>query len=298
LLTQAPTDPALRFNLAWVRAMTGQLPEALALLGEPNDVFSGESAALKVQILHSLGRIDEALAKGQVWLAQHPHQESLAGALAATAIDANAPTLARQFAAQAGSHHDGRTAAGMLDLRDGALGSALVAFEAALTSYPFDARALLGKGLVRLAQGRANEASRDIERSAELFRTHLGSWVAAGWASFAADDLIRARQLFDRAMVLDENFAETHGALAVLDLAVGDRASAERRTEIAFRLDRRCFAAALSKSLMLQLQGDVQGSTRIRALAFNSPIGPGGQTLAQAMASLNAGIVKARGPNL
>ena len=63
--------------------------------------------------------------------------------------------------------------------------------------------------------------------AAELFVSHIGSWVAAGWAHVIAGDRAAGRARFERALALDDRFAETQGALAVLDVVEGQLGCAE-----------------------------------------------------------------------
>ncbi len=170
--------------------------------------------------------------------------------------------------------------------------SSIALFDRALAAAPRDARALLGKGLGLMAKGERAEAARAIDQAAELFERHLGSWVAAGWAYFIMGDYATSRARFETALAIDDTFAEIHGGLAVLDVMAGQLESAERRTEVALRLDRNCFSAALAKVLMLAGRGDVKTAERVRDIALNTRIGAGGRTIAQAMASLSLAMRK------
>ena len=73
LAAERPGDTTLRFNLAWTRAMTANYAGALELLDEPTAASSAPAAALKIQMLHHLGQIDEALACGEVLAALYPN---------------------------------------------------------------------------------------------------------------------------------------------------------------------------------------------------------------------------------
>jgi Tfp pilus assembly protein PilF len=148
---------------------------------------------------------------------------------------------------------------------------------------------LIGKGLGLLTRGDTADGVAAIDRGAELFRTHIGSWVAAGWAHFTAHDYAAARARFERAMALDPNFAETHGGLAVLDIVEGRFEDGARACEVALRLDKNCFGAALAKSLLLQHRGHPQMAQKVINIAMSSPVGLKGETLGQMVASLGRG---------
>lgn len=281
-----PSDPGIAFNLAWCKAMLQDYSGALALLNEIVTSAVPRAAALKIQMMHHLGLLEDALTVGAALAEHYPTDHALMGALAIVAIDAGQVDLAKAYGGRAGEGHEGLSTLGMLELGGDRIDQSMALFDRALLAYPNSARGLLGKGLGLLAKGDPDAAAAYIDQSAEAFGGHLGTWVAAGWAYFVRGDLKSSRKRFERALALDDTFAETHGALAVLDIAEGDLESAKRRTEIALRLDPKCFAGALAKSLLVAGAGDAATAERIRNIALNSPVGPGGRTIAQAMVGL------------
>ncbi len=120
-----------------------------------------------------------------------------------------------------------------------------------------------------------------------MFGDHLGSWIAAGWAWLIAGDRAKARERFERAVELDGNFGEAQGSLAVVDLLDGKAEAAQRRIEVAARLDRQSFSAAYARMLVSAGQGDSGAARRIFDLALRQPIGEGGRTLADAIARMS-----------
>ncbi|HEX8232615.1 MAG TPA: tetratricopeptide repeat protein [Caulobacteraceae bacterium] len=286
LLDASPADDALRFNLAWAKALQREYEGADEVLTETAAAETAVAATLKIQLLHHLGRLEEALARGADLAERFPTHEPLIAALATVALDAGETVLARAYGTRAGN--SGGATLGLLALNEGRTAEALGIFERSLAADARNARAQLGKGLALLAAGDARAAAPSLEASGELFRDHIGSWIALGWARYAAGDYAGARQGFERALGIDENFAESHGALAVIDIAEGDIESAKRRVKTAIRLDSKCFSAALAHSLLLQAKGQDAAAEKIRAAAFSTPVGPGGRTLAQAIVSLSA----------
>jgi len=289
LLAISPGDGGLRFNLAWSRAMLGDHAAVVALVDDDVVRAVPRAAALKVEALHHLDRMDEALAVGEHFAAILPEDRDLAGALAVAAMDDDNIDLARFHAERSGNSAGGLATLGALTLGEHDPEAALAMFDQALASRSSHPRALLGKGLALLAMGDSRAATSWVDRGAEEFGDHLGSWIAAGWTHYIAGDHVAARARFDHALLLDETFAESHGALAVLDIAAGRIDEARKRTEIALRLDRSCFAGALAKSLLLAHDGDPDKAARVRDLAMNLPVGPAGETLAQAAAAMGMG---------
>lgn len=286
LRARAPDDPVLKFNLAWARSMMESWQEALELLDDQTLGASPRAPSLKIHVMHHLALYDEALAAGEALAQRFPGDQVLMGALATLALDAEKPDLARAYAALAGKTAEGCAALGFLALGDQEEKRSLELFDEALAAQPANPRAWVGKGLGLLAAGNAVEGSNAIDRGAELFGDHIGSWIASGWARFARGDNAGARQSFERAVAIDANFSECHGGLAVMDLMDGRIADAERRCDIALRLDRKSFGGALAKTLLLARAGRPEAAQRVRDIAFATPVGMHGETLAQLLAKM------------
>jgi len=283
LVAAGHDTPAIRFNLAWAHAMAGEQEKALALLDDATLAASPRAPALKVAMLHHLGRFEEGLRCGAQLLQRFAKDEALLGALATLALDAEQPELARRYAERAPNNAEAEAALGLLTLGEFEPRQSLALFDAALARQPENPRAWIGRGLAQQALGEAGTEA--IDRGARLFRDHPGSWIAAGWAHYVAGDPQQARARFETALALDPNFSESHGGLAVLDLAAGDVASAKRRCEIALRLDRKSFGGALAKSLLLESEGSRAAAQKVRDSALATPIGPSGLTIARAIAA-------------
>ena len=289
LFLEAPEDPAVGFNLAWSRGLTGDYAGALKSL--PHAVAAGVpgAAALQVRALHHLGQVDEALARGQALAEQRPTDQDLAAAVSQVAIDAEQLDLARHFGERAGSRPDGLASLGAICLTDNKVEEALAYYGQALKGDPNNARALLGQGLGLLTRGQEPLAAERLTQAAEIFGDHPGAWISAGWARYILGDHTASRAAFEHALAADDTFAESHGGLAVLDVVEGQYDSARRRTEVALRLDRACFSATLARTMLLEHDGEPEKAARIRQIALNTPIAPDGQTIASALVALAPG---------
>jgi tetratricopeptide (TPR) repeat protein len=281
--------PPIRFNRAWSLAMLKQFDEALELLDSATTEALPQAAQLLVQLLHDRGDMAEAESQARRLFALHPHHRGLAAAVATLAVDIEDLDLARRAAEAAGDHPDALATLGTLALDEDRSGDAARYFDAALERAPASPRALVGRGLVHLlSEEKKAQAARDIDAGAELFGTHLGSWIAAGWAHVLAGDPVSGRARFEHALALDDRFAESHGSLAVIDVLAGDLARARQRCEIALRLDRKCFSAALAATLLSAGAGDVENARRIFETALHTPVEAGGRTIAQSLARMGA----------
>ncbi len=284
-LVETDGNPNVRFNLAWCEAMLGNKPVARELLNESTINAIAAAAMLKTQILHEAGDFAAALDAGKAALEIFPDDSGLLAAVATLALDAEDPVLARACAMRAGDHPEALAAAGVLDLQDGHPDIARVLFDRSLSIRTHNPRAWIGRGLTALLAQDVPDAARDIDRGAQQFGDHIGSWIAAGWAHYLAGDIGGARQRFERALAIDPNFAEAQGSLAVVALAEGNKETARRAMVIALRLDRDCFSAALAGILMTS--DDPAKSQEIVARAMATPLNGNGLTIANYMSGLS-----------
>lgn len=289
LVESGETDPAIRFNLAWASAMNKDFDRALELADDGLARALPQAAMLQIQILHDRGEFEDAALRAREYVELHPSYAPLMAIVSVLALDVDDEALAAACAAKGGDHPDALSTLGTLALGGDRATEALDLFDRALEHNQQVPRAWVGRGLARLLTGAAPEAAADIDRGAEMFGDHLGSWIAAGWAHFVNKDMAAARARFETALDLDPNFAETHGSLAVLDLMAGDLEGAREKSEIALRLDRHCYSAALARSLLAAGEGDREIARRIYERAIETPVDASGRTIAQALAKLGMG---------
>lgn len=275
---------SIRFNLAWSRAMLGQKAEALALLGETATASIPAAAMLKVQLIHEAGDFDLAMAEGKAALERFPDDPGLLGAMSTLALDLEDLDLARACASKGGDHPEALAAAGVLDLQDGDPEAARTRFDRSIAIRPHNPRAWIGRGLASLVRQDSKGAAGDLDQGAQQFGDHIGSWIAAGWAHYLSGDVDAAAQRFERALALDDTFAESHGSLAVIEIAQGNPESARRRVRVALGLDRQCFSAALAQVLLSS--DNPERASAIVERAMSTPINDSGLTIASYMAGM------------
>lgn len=288
LFAEGETAPAIRFNLAWSLAMEKQAEQALSVLDEMTAQALPQAAELEIRLRHELGEFETAEARARALLELHSDHRGLNAAVATLAIDIEDVPLAARCAQRAGDHPEALTTLGTLALEAEDNARARALFEQALERDPSSPRALIGHGLSRLVDADHVGAAVELDRGAELFGTHLGSWIAAGWAHFTAGEMTTARLRFEHALSLDDSFAESHGSLAALDVLEGKLDEARRNVVIAKRLDRASFSAALAEMLLAAGAGDAETSRRIFEAALATPLDASGRTLAQSFARLGA----------
>jgi tetratricopeptide (TPR) repeat protein len=277
---------AIRSNLAWARAMAGDREGALALLGDGTGSEVPDAAMLEVQLLHDRGDFEAAAAKARLYLDRHPDHPGLNAAASVLALDVEDAELAARAARAGGDHPDALTTLGTLALGSDRPETARDLFDRALAQNEGVPRAWIGRGLSRMLSGDKAGAPADIDRGAEMFGDHLGSWIAAGWAHFVAGDIETARRRFETALSLDATFGETHGSLAVVDLLQGRVEDGRKKAETALRLDRESASAAFARTLLAAGAGKEREARRIFEAALETPVDRQGRTLGQAMARM------------
>jgi len=284
-LLHQKSEAGPRLNLAWAYLLAGDYASTLATLDDQTLAFDALSLRLRVQALHHLGRLDEALALGDQLADAQIHDSVLFGALSQVALDANDSERGRAYAMLATDQPDGAATLGMLALGEGDVAAARSLFDKALAGQPGHARATIGRGLL-LLQSDATAAAVELERGAELFGSHLGSWIAAGWARFIAGDTAGARRDFERARALDDTFSEVHGGLAMLAILDRDLDSAREEMRVALRLDGQSLGGRLAQMALLEQAGKPDAAAAILRKALEAPLGTDGRTLLQSLAGL------------
>lgn len=284
-----PEDSGLRFNQAWSLALSGDFSASADLLDEDITKQLPQAAMLDMQIAHELGEFEDAEAKMDAYIALHPDYPPLQAAASVLAMDVDRPDLAREAALKGGDHPDAVTTLGTLELGEFNVDRAEAQFAQALATGHKNPRAEIGLGLVALARKDYTGAATAIDKGAEQFGDHLGSWIAAGWSYLLADDKEKARERFQKALDTDDTFGEAQGSLAVMDILDGDLEAGQRKASVALRLDRESFSASLASILTANAKDDPETAQRILERALQTSVLPGGETLEQAIVQSMAG---------
>jgi tetratricopeptide (TPR) repeat protein len=277
-------DPAVQYNTAYAAAMLGRFEYSVEQLDSRVIAAVPQAITLKIRALYHLGHLQEVIALAKAHLNDPESGAQNTGLLATALLDAGDVEGARHYAAIASETSDGLTVRGMLTLDEADNAAAMALFTEAIKARPDNLRARLGLGLALLAQERFAEAAGHMESAAAAFKTHAGSWVAAGWAHLLDGNHAQARARFEEAGRVDRGFAEVPGSLAVVDFMEGQLSDARRHSVAALRLNRACLSAALAQSLLSSAEGETDVAAAIREAALNQPLDANGKTLAQALA--------------
>jgi tetratricopeptide (TPR) repeat protein len=262
------TDPGISINRALCHYLLSEFAEALAQL-EPL-IAAGHTSAdilrLAVSSRHHLGDIDAAIALADA----HPGAAAdgaVAGVYALAYLDAGRASESARYGAAALAKNpdsiDGLTVVGTLALANMQTAPAESTFRRVLELQSGNGRAWIALGTIALLAQDLPKAQSLLERGVEAMPAHVGSWHMLGWTHLVAGDLDSAERIFRHALVLERNFAETHGALASVHALRDQVAAARAEIEIAERLDRSGLAARLAAAVLAARSGNRSDATKL-----------------------------------
>jgi tetratricopeptide (TPR) repeat protein len=309
-LVQAPLDDALRFNKSNALIGCGEYHSALGVLSElhalhPQNVAVAQNLALCEYIVgnftqarahleglyasgdrsvgvvrmlvsscHHLGLMDRAVTVADENRELARTDSALAGAFAMVYLDDSRAVDAARCAAYSLRANprciDALTVDATLRLAAGDVETAKKVFEDLVSVNPNLGRAWVGLGSMALLQRDFAQAKLDLTRGVETMPGHVGSWHMLGWTHLMAGELSDAERVFDHAMELNHNFAETHGALAAIAAMRGHQDKAQEMIKVALRLDPACLSAQFAQSVIAANSGDPMRSQQLMGDAFNT----------------------------
>jgi Flp pilus assembly protein TadD len=253
--------PGIRYNLAYALMVLGTYEEVPALLHDALDIVEQipDAGALKVRALHCLGEIDEAIALGRAYLEKRPDDAAVSGLLSTLYMDSEDFDAAAKYAELAtrgdAKIPEGWVTLGMLELAGQRDKEATEHFDRALALKPTSGRARVGRGLAQVLDMRFAGATADLQEAARLMPDHIGTWHALGWTQLFNKDVAGAKASFEQALAMDRNFAESHGAMAVMAVVEGNLGEADAAVRRSLGLDKACFSGRFAQSLLLSAKG-------------------------------------------
>lgn len=252
-LTERPDDPCLRLELARCHMAARQFELALDALPpeQAEDELAGEGAALRIRLLHHLGRFDDIEVGLESWPANVRAADAVQAALLPVLVDLGDLDEAVRIAQQLNSPRvDGSPAPyevaeplALAALDAGHSQEALAWIDGALRARQDDGRIWLSKGMAHMQAGQPSEGRAAMQEAVRLMPEHAGSHLALGWAHLVAGDRPQARAAFEAGVAASPSFAEGHGSLAVVDAMEGRAEAARMGIRKAQGLDAQCASA-------------------------------------------------------
>jgi len=288
LLDEGFNEAGTRYNLAYAQFRLG-LNEVARDMAAPLRQESAEVAALAwslwLRCQHHLYQLDEALKAFTEALPLSTMGPDAWGVASLIALDSHraqeAQTWADHALAEYPEQSEALVTSGTLALgrQDTQLAQKLL--EQALRKNEKDGRILSGLAFTEMLKLNFPAALETFGRALTYMPDHIGTWIGLGWCRFVSNDVKGAQAAFERGLALDRNFGESHGGLAVVLAAQGDRVGAERELTIALKLDHKNLSARFAESI---LSGEVANAEAFQRMAHRllsqRPSGIEGETLA------------------
>lgn len=284
-LLAAHHDVHIATTLAQCQARLGRHADALAALEAFRDdsALTPEGATGLVRALHHSGRLEEGAAFVTANEARFGQSSVFCAAASLLFLDlddaATSMRLSRRALDGGGELVEALVAdATLAAATDPA--RAIAGFQRVLATSPEDGRSWSGLGSINLMLRDFDAALPQLETARRHMPHHVGTLQLLGWCRLFKGDLDGAAREFGLALDEDRNFAESHGALAVVHAMRGERAACEEALERALRLDRESLSARYAQMI---LSGEAADPERFGKLAMKllsrRPM-PGGQTMA------------------
>lgn len=285
LLASGAEDPAIRYNRAYALVCLRRFEEAkeLLLALHAEQALPALVARLLVRTLHYLGELDEAIAAAQAHLEDEPGNGEIAGMLSLLFVDVDQLPQAQEWAQRALSlvpdNLDALLAASTVALAAEDTDAARVLANRALAVQPRNGRVWSNLGLADMLDFEFDAARRNLTKAVHYMPEHIGTWHLLGWVQMLQRDLEGAEASFRQALALDDNFGETHGALATLAAMRGDWVQANEHEKVARRLDPESMYSRYAQVLRLQRDGRNDLVERMFDSALREGKAPGGGSL-------------------
>ena len=242
------------------------------------------SQILLIRCYYFLSEFELAHIAG-VRLLQRYDSDELSGLMAMLSLDMEKFDEARVLAEEAltinPNQHDGLLAKASLGVQFQEFDQARIDAEKGIEFYPSSGRFWLIKGQIEFVAQELQQSKSTLTKATQLLPGHLGSLHMLGWNNLALGEISHAHDSFVRALELNRNFAENHGAVAVTFALSQDKLAAESAIKKALGLDRQCLSARYAQSLLLKLDGKVEQASQQVEDILSQPSHIDGATFAQ-----------------
>lgn len=284
-LFAAHRDVHIATTLAQCHARSGRHADALAVLEAFKDdpALTPEGATGLVRALHHLGRLEEAAAFATANEARFGQSPVFCAAASLVFLDrediATSTRLSRRALDSGAELIEALVVEATLAVAvDPA--HAIAVYKRVLATAPEDGRSWSGLGSVNMMLRDFDAALPQLETARRHMPHHVGTMQLLGWCRLFKGDLDGAAREFTQALEEDRNFAESHGALAVVHAMRGEHAAAQDGIERALRLDRESLSARYAQMILSGEAADPERFGRLATKLLSRRPMPGGQTMA------------------
>jgi predicted Zn-dependent protease len=269
LIATGLDNVALWHDLAFAQLCLRQTAEAATTLAEAEARFGmdAELAIVAARVALMDGDFARAHAALDCALALAPNHATALGLRALAMLDSGetdeAMRTAQTCLALYPDQHEALLVAGTVSLWQQDLDNADRYFRRGLARHPNSGRALSGLGQILMLRNDLPAAIVQLEHATVAMPDHIGTWHALAWAQLLQGHLDAAESSYRSAFALDDNFADSHGGLALIDALKGRSAEAERSVKVALRLNPKCVTALYAKTLLLTDSGQDSAANQL-----------------------------------
>lgn len=278
---EAPVRYNHAYALVCLRRFAEARPFLLALQSE--QALLALVGRLLVRTHHYLGEVEEAIAVAVSCLQAEPQNGEMAGMLSLLYVDADEMEQARVWAeralALAPESIDALLAASTVTLAGEDTDAARSFAHRALAVQPRNGRVWSNLGLADMLDFDFAAARENLTQAVHYMPEHIGTWHLLGWVQMLQKDLDGAEASFNQALAIDDNFGETHGALAAVAAMRGDWERSEALAKTARRLDPDSMNTQYAQVLRLQQEGRSDLVEQMFDRALREGQSPGGGSL-------------------
>ena len=274
-----PENAAIAYNYAFAKYAQHDFAKSLEILNSVND-FWQECAQVKLlaaRCFHQIKELESALESIESFLQVEPTNVEGLGLKSLILLDngeyQEAEKLSNQVLKQQQNLLEPLLAMSSSLIAQGEFDRAKNWVEQGIEKHPKVGRLWQNKGQLEMLNMQFDLAETSLKTAVKNMPNHIGTWHLLAWTQLITDKQNDARESFDSALALDRNFADSHGAIAMMDILSGNIEKAEEGTRRALKLDPRCATGLYAKSLLLEKQGEADRAKAIIEKIFASPTG-------------------------
>ena len=280
-----PDDVNIAYNLASAHHGLGEYEKALAATKPVESDWPSCEAIylLNARCHHHLQQLDAAVESVDEFLKRHPGHNQASGLLSLVLLDKGdyerATAVSESVLSQSPDQFEATLAVVGGLIAQQKLDDAEKWVAKAADAFPEVGRIRESQGQLALMRMDYDGARESFEESARLMPQHIGSWHLLGWTQVLQEDLVAAAQSFEKALLIDRNFAESHGGAAVVDALRDQVDSAQKSIRRARGLDPNNLSARFAESILLNKDGKTDEADAIIGDLFATKTGTAVQGL-------------------
>lgn len=273
--------PAVLLNTAYGHFYRGNPMRSAAIL---DTLTASDDAPIETLILHARARHhlaipDQAEALVMRGLQHEPEHLEAKGLLALLLHERDENDRALQLAHEVLAHDprqlDALIACGSVHVDTGNMERARKTWEHAVACHPTCGRAWSGLAQTEFHALEFAAAEAHLRQAVSLMPDHIGTWHLLAWLFILQDNSRQARWALEQSLMLDRNFGETHGGLAVVDVLDGQLEDARRGIRRALKLNQAGMSARYAEMLLLQQAGKQEEASRLVRQVLDRPVSGG-----------------------